>query len=163
MTAEMGEYLVGSWFEFIEDCDVVSYNVRFPGEGLKALSEFDVVGLDFKKNTAYLCEVATHILGLIYGNTSEYTVNKIKDKHRKQKDYAKKYLKDFKTVSFQFWSPKVSRKTVEGLKKIKGLELVINEEYTARANQLREEAKRITKRVNNPAFRLLQILEHLKQ
>lgn len=162
MTAEMGEYLVGSWFEFIENCDVVSYNVRFPGEGIKALSEFDVLGLDFKENIAYLCEVATHILGFLYGGKTKDSVAKINTKFERQKRYAKDYLKTFKTVRFQFWAPKVMKKDVEALKKIKGLELVINEEYSFRVSRLKEEAKRVTKQVNNPAFRLLQILEHLK-
>jgi len=162
MNTEMGEYLVGSWFEFIKDCDIVSYNVRFPGEGMEALNEFDVIGLNFKTSTAYLCEVATHILGFVYGSRSEDSVSKIKRKFENQKNYASIYLESFKHIHFQFWSPRVAKKSTVLLKEIEGLELVINEEYTVKVEQLKAEAKLITKMVNNPAFRLFQILEHLK-
>ncbi|WP_052659437.1 hypothetical protein [Bacillus alveayuensis] len=53
--------------------------VRMLGGGIKGLSELDVVRLDFKIKTAYLCEV-TNIRGLLYGN-SQMTVEKIKQKH----------------------------------------------------------------------------------
>ena len=58
MSAEMGEYLVGAYLQLEEQCDVVSFNVRPPGGGLKGLEELDVIGLNFKTSTAYLCEVA---------------------------------------------------------------------------------------------------------
>lgn len=58
MATEMGEYLVGAYLQLEQQCDVLSFNVRPPGGGLKGLQELDVVGLNFKTNTAYLCEVA---------------------------------------------------------------------------------------------------------
>ena len=74
MTA-MGEYLVGAYLEMIGMCDVVSYNVRSPESGLKGLGELDVVGLNLKTNTAFLCEVVTHLNGLLYSSIKGETLN----------------------------------------------------------------------------------------
>jgi len=157
-----GEYLVGAYLQQVEECDFVAYNIRPPGGGLKGLNELDVVGLNFKSKTAYLCEVTTHIRGLLYKNNQE-TVDRVRDKHKNQEDYAKKHLDTFKKVIFQFWSPYVPHGyRTEGLKQIKGLELIINEKYSKRVGELQEQAKKQTQDAGNPAFRVLQILAHLR-
>ncbi len=163
MSARMGEYLVGAYLEMIQECDFVSYNVRFPEEGLKGLSELDVVGFDFKSSIAYLCEVSTHILGFFYGLKGVDSVKKVLRKFATQKEFAEKKLKDFKTIRYQFWSPKVGKTDVEKLNSIVGLESIVNETYTNKINELRLLAKKISRQVNNPAFRVLQILEHMKK
>ena len=73
---DIGEYAVGAYLKIIKKCDFVDYNVRSPGGGLEGLNELDVVGLDFKNKTAYLCEVTTHIRGVLYKDNIT-TVNKI--------------------------------------------------------------------------------------
>jgi hypothetical protein len=95
MLTDIGEFIVGAHLQLIKECDFVDYNVRLPGGGLKGLGELDVVGLNFNTNTAYLCEVTTHILGLVYVNNKE-TVIRIKKKHERQKEYAEKQLANFK-------------------------------------------------------------------
>jgi hypothetical protein len=61
------------------------------------------------------------------------------------------------------WSPIVHEGYVtEKLQQIEGLELIINKEYTSRIQKLREQAKITSHDVGNPAFRLLQVLEHMK-
>lgn len=155
-----GEYLVGAYLQLVEECDFVAYNVRPPGGGLEGLNEFDVVGLKFESKTAYLCEVTTHIDGVRY---NQKTVERVRDKHKRQKDYAKKYLKDFENVIFQFWSPVVPvGYLTEGLAQIQGLELIINGEYKAKVGQLQERAMAECTPTGNPAFRVLQILAHLR-
>ena len=67
MKTEMGEYLVGAYLRIIKGCDFIDYNVRRPGGGMSGLDELDVIGLDFKDRTAYLCEVTTHLDGLLIG------------------------------------------------------------------------------------------------
>lgn len=62
----MGELIVGAYLKQIEGCDFIEYNVRSRGGGLKGLDELDVIGLNFVTNTAYLCEVTTHLLGALY-------------------------------------------------------------------------------------------------
>jgi len=160
----IGEYIVGAYLKVIKQCDFIDYNVRPPGGGLKGLNELDVVGLDFKKKVAYLCEVTTHIRGLLYGKGNEDSIKRIKKKYRKQKEYAKKYLSSFTDRHFMFWSPVVPvGYLTKELSKIKRLELIINKQYTDCIDELTEEAKKRTYNVGNPFFRTLQILEHLRR
>lgn len=158
----MGEYIVGACFKLLKDCDFVDYNVRRPGGGLAGLNEIDVVGLDFKSKTAYLCEVTTHLEGLLYGSSAQSTVERINKKYQKLQKYAADYLSDFPNRHFMFWSPVVSAGVAEELRKIDGLELVINEDYAAYVEQLQERANKVTYDTGNPVFRVLQILGHLR-
>jgi hypothetical protein len=163
MSAEMGEYGVGAYLRIINGCDFVDYNVRRPGGGLAGLDELDVIGLDFKNKVAYLCEVTTHITGLLYIDNAT-TIRRIKQKYEKQRKYAGDYLKDFPARHFMFWSPVVPRGyLIQELQKINGLEVVINEEYTARIRKLQLKAKEVANDTGNPFFRVLQILEHLRE
>jgi len=163
MSTDIGEYIVGAYLQFIEGCDFIDYNIRPPGGGLKGLEELDVVAFNFKKETAYLCEVTTHVRGLRYKNNNE-TVDRIKKKHERQKKYAKIYLKNFKHHRFMFWSPVVPEGYItENLHKIPTLELIINGEYKKRIEQLRGKAKEITYPIKNPFFRMLQIIEHMRE
>lgn len=66
------------------------------------------------------------------------------------------------------WSPYVPKGILtEGLEKIQkelkiDIELVINEVYTKKINELRNKAKEDTKDRGEPFYRALQILEHLR-
>ncbi len=162
MITNVGEYIVGSYLKTLLECDFIDYNVRPPGGGLKGLNELDVVGLHFKNKTAYLCEVTTHIRGLHYG-THSVTIARIQKKHRNQKQYAKKYLKAFPNVHFMFWSPYVPvGELTRELNKMKGLELYINGDYKACIAYLMAEAATTTHDTRNPFFRMLQIIEHMR-
>ena len=77
----MGEFLVGAYLKLVLGCGVVDYNARPPGGGLAGLGELDVVGFDFAKRKAYLCEVTTHLGGLLIGPNADNTINKLKSKH----------------------------------------------------------------------------------
>jgi len=160
---DIGEYIVGAYLKIVEECDFIDYNVRPPGGGLKGLNELDVVGLDFKNETAYLCEVTTHIRGVLYKD-NKTTIEKIKKKYMRQKEYANKYLQGFLKRHFMFWSPVVPKGYItKELEKIDGLELVINKKYAQCIDELRIKAKELTNDVGNPFFRMLQILEHLRR
>lgn len=162
MLTDIGEYFVGAYLKLVECCDFVDYNVRPPGGGLRGLEELDVIGIRFGDQTAYLCEVTTHIGGLLIVN-NEKTINKIRQKHERQREYAKDQLGQFKNVVFQFWSPVVPvGYLTENLPKIRGLDLVINGEYKRKVAQLRDLARREKYDARNPVFRTLQILEHLR-
>jgi hypothetical protein len=163
MRTEMGEYVVGAYLRHRLKCDFVGYNIRPPSEGLEGLAELDVVGLKFAVSEAYLCEVTTHLDGLQYG-TYETTVKKVKDKVDRQKIYAEKNLQHFKTIHFMLWSPVVRKGVLtDALSEIDGLELVINQEYTRRVQELQEAAKTTTRDTGNPFFRVLQLLAHLRK
>lgn len=97
MLTDIGEYFVGAYLQLCEECDVVDYNVRPPGGGLAGLGELDVLGFNFKTDSVFLCEVTTHIRGLLYKNNKE-TVERIAKKRQRQKEYAEKFLNNFETV-----------------------------------------------------------------
>ena len=160
---DIGEYIVGAYLKVIKKCDFIDYNARPPVGGLEGLNELDVVGLDFKNKSVYLCEVTTHIRGILYKD-NKTTIERIKKKYQRQKEYADKYLLDFPKRYFMFWSPVVPKGYVtEEIEKIDGLEVVINEKYTQCIDELKEKAKKSTHDIGNPFFRILQILEHLKK
>ena len=162
MTTEMGEYLVGAYLNLEEGCDFVDYNVRPAGGGLKGLDELDVVGLNFSAGTASLCEVATHIRGLQYGDRRD-SIDRVRKKYERQRGYASDYLGNFTTHRFMFWSPVVPKGYLtDNLALIDGLELVINGQYRACVDRLRERAGKEAHNTGNPFFRSLQILERLR-
>ena len=75
-----------------------------------------------------------------------------------------KYLDEFKEVKYLFWSPRIPRgRLLILLQAIErnGLELVTNEGYKQRVEDLRFEARKTTRDIGNPFFRALQIMEHL--
>ncbi|GIK40023.1 MAG: hypothetical protein BroJett011_38560 [Chloroflexota bacterium] len=163
MNTDIGEYIVGAYLKLIEKCDIIDYNARIPGGGLAGLNELDVIGLDFKSEIAYLCEVTTHIRGTLYID-GPHTVERIRKKHERQKVYAEKYLDNFKTHRFMFWSPYVPEGYItHHLSQIEELELIINRRYTGCIEELRALARTTTHDTNNPFFRALQILEHLRK
>jgi len=163
MSADVGEYIVGAYLKLELGCDIVDYNVRSPGGGMAGLGELDVVGYDMQGNRVYLCEVTTHIRGLLIGRSQAQTVSKIAAKHRRQRDYADKHLKQFE-VRYQFWSPYVPKGYLtENLAKIEGLELVINGRYRKCVEQLRERARKEKHDAVNPFFRMLQIMEAMRR
>lgn len=160
MSTEIGEFVAGAYLRLCETCDVVDYNARSSKKGLEGLGEIDVVGLRFSDQTAFLCEVSTHLDGLNYGDG---TIERIRSKLKHQRGYAASVLSSFKVHRFMLWSPRVAvgAKT-KALSEIDDLELVVNEAYTARVNQLRALARETTKDIGNPFFRSLQLLEHLR-
>jgi hypothetical protein len=161
LLTDIGEYIVGAYLQLELDCDVVDYNIRPPGGGLEGLEELDVIGINFKSNTAYLCEVTTHIRGLLYVN-NQTTVDRIRKKHERQKRYGEKFLKQF-TCQYMFWSPVVPTGFItENLNQLPDLKLVINGDYKKCIETLRKRAASTTHDARNPVFRVLQILEHLR-
>jgi hypothetical protein len=160
MPTESGEYIVGAYLQHFHDCDIVLYNERQKGGKLAGLSELDVVGLNLVKREAFLCEVTTHILGMLI-KTAPFTVAKVKSKHAAQRAYAKVRLPNF-TVRYMLWSPVVTnKKVIAALNEIEGLEIIINGLYKQRVMQLHDVAKQ-THEMGNPFMRTLQILQHLR-
>jgi hypothetical protein len=162
MLTDVGEYIVGAYLRLILNCDFVDYNVRAPGGGLQGLDELDVLGLDFRRKRCYLCEVTTHIRGVLYRNNQE-TVRRITRKYEYQRRYAREHLPRFKHAQFMFWSPVVPRGYItDRLERLTGLELFINGRYKQAVEQVRQIAREVTYDARNPFFRVLQILEHMR-
>lgn len=163
MPTDFGEELVGAYLTEVKHCDFVAYNVHPSGGGVKGLNELDVIGLDLNGKKAYLCEVVTHLRGYRFGGSTSKAVDRVLRKHRLQTRYAKENLPGF-DHQYMFWSPRVAVGPLsEGLGKIEKLELVINEDYSRRIEELREEARKDPRATSNSAFRLLQILGHLRE
>lgn len=164
MNPTPGEQLVGAYLKLIEGCNVVDYNAKPPGGGLEGLQEFDVIGLDFQREAAFLCEVSTHIRGLQLGSSYQEAEDTVRGKYERQQAYAEAYLEDFPHRQFQFWSPVVPRgDLLRRLEGIEGLELICNEEYARRIEELCEDARNDGRRSGNAAYRVIQILEHLRR
>lgn len=162
MTTDVGEYIVGAYLKVIKKCEFIVYNERFPGGGIKGLSELDVVGIDYKTSRVFLCEVTTHLRGVLYKD-NQATVEKIIQKYKLQKEYADQFLGDFKEKHFMFWSPVVPRGYItEHLDEIDGLEKVVNEDYTKAISELWQVASEETHEYGNSFFRIFQILTHLR-
>lgn len=158
----MGEFVVGAHLKLEENCDFVDYNVRQPGGGMAGLAELDVIGLSFANGTAFLCEVTTHIRGLLYGSNRE-TLARIARKHEHQRKYAARYLQQFPNKRFMFWSPVVPVGALtKGLAEINGLETVVNRDYARCVERLRDRARKEAHDTGNPFFRALQILESVR-
>ncbi len=162
MPTEMGEYLVGAYLKLILKCSVVDYDARPAGGGIQGLGELDVIGFDFINRTVYLCEVTTHLNGLLIGRGAESTIARLTAKYARQRQYSEHHLHlpNFK-ARFMFWSPVVRPGLIAGLKGI-GFDLFINGTYRAAIEELRNKARTSTSDANNPAFRVLQILEHMR-
>ena len=169
MKTEMGEYIVGAYLKIIIGCDYVDYNVRPAERGLNGLGELDVIGIKLEKGKEeiFLCEVTTHLDGMVYGANYQATIKKIEDKYKRQKNYRKKFIPGHFQEHYMLWSPVVLPKLESLLNtnskgSLYGLEFIINNKYFEIIEQLKKEAKNTTKDFGNPFFRTLQILEHVR-
>jgi hypothetical protein len=159
MLTDIGEFIVGAHLQLIEGCDVVDYNVRPPGGGIEGLGELDVIGLNLKTDTVFLCEVTTHLHGL----RGEDLIGRLTKKHQRQKKFSSVHYDNFQNARFMFWSPRVPvGKITKQLQAFTDLELIINGEYKRRVNELRALAAKTKHDARNPFFRMLQIMEHMR-
>lgn len=183
--AQLGEQLVGAYHKLITDCEVVSYNQRSKTQGEQ--TEIDVIGINSHgdEQVIYTSEVITHLHGTIYPGTPstsrwedygnddyQYTLEKLWKKFVADHAYVTEIFDDADQYVFQLWAPVIPNGYLtDGLIQLSNdfaaeygqeIELVINEEYTSRVDELRELAAEEKKDYGEPAFRFLQILEHLR-
>lgn len=133
----------------------------------------------------YGCEVVTHLDGLHYngvpdtdewaeyGNDDyQYTLQRLWEKFEQDYRLLKDVFDTADTYVLQFWSPVVPQGYLtDGLAELQRrfeakhdvtIDLVINGEYADRVEDLRQMASTTRKSYDEPAFRFLQILEHLR-
>lgn len=183
---QIGELIVGSYLRIINDCELVSYNQRSKEAGRQM--EIDVLGVESTsgKQTVYACEVITHLDGTLYSGSPDtdewteygnegyqYTLERIWDKFNEDYDLLTEVFDDADEYALQFWSPYVPRGYLtDGLDELQRrfeaeqsvrIDLVINGEYTKRVDELQQRASETKKSYDEPAFRFLQILEHLRE
>lgn len=184
--AQIGELLVGSYLRLIEDCELVSYNQRSKKDGHQM--EVDVIGVESSSGTqtVYACEVVTHLRGMQYsgtpdtnrwaeygGDSKQFTLEKLWHKFCEDYELITEVFDDADEYVLQLWSPVVRNGYLtDGLAELQRefeknhdgeMDLVINGAYADRVDELREKASETEKSYDEPAFRFLQILEHLRE
>jgi hypothetical protein len=166
----VGEEIAGLYLQIERGCDFVQYNLYPPD----VQGEIDVVAVNFRQKTVYVCEVAVHLVtGLQYVKDRQPdTTDRLVKKFEKDIDYAEKAFPDYKHV-FMLWSPIVrssgpnakhdQMKAVEEIcvqlakrRKVE-IELVINERYKEYLQRLRTYAATRTEELKSPVMRLFQI------
>jgi hypothetical protein len=162
----VGEEITGAYLGYCLGCEFVSYNVPT----LDKQGEVDVIGLRTgggkSKPKVFICEVATHIRGLDYGNN----YSKLRDKFSRGLSLARKAFPGHR-VNLMLWCPKVRGKAKKAVDRVvrhfskkhrRKLKLFINETYNQCIGELRDKAKNHQNEVkNSDVMRLLQILESL--
>jgi Holliday junction resolvase-like predicted endonuclease len=58
MTHNVGEEITRLYLQIDRGCEFVQYNLYTPN----VQGEIDVVAINFRENTVYLCEVAVHLI-----------------------------------------------------------------------------------------------------
>jgi hypothetical protein len=117
------------------------------------------------RRTIYVCEVSTHIRGM-----GASAIRKVPEKLARVRDFAEATFPggDYRS---QWWSPYVHEgATTRGFNALvdawaaekRKLEFVINEEYRRRVGLLAEQARKHPATASEPAYRMLQILTHLR-
>ena len=172
----IGEELVAAYLRHIKGCEFTQQNLHTPD----VQGEIDVVGIDLARKILYVCEVAIHLsTGLLYtkGGAPD-NVARLTKKFSRDIEYARKYFPDYRW-HFMLWSPIVRQAgedaalnqlrdtealahTIQSQYDI-ALEMVVNEDFQRRLNELRDFARARSEELKNPVLRLFQIEEALKK
>ena len=186
--AEVGELIVGAYLRVIEDCQFVTYNRRTPGDGNQPETDVVAIKSEDGEETVYGCEVVTHLNGPNYStnkDTSDWdsyssasTLQKLEDKFEATHQLMNTTWRHADRKVLQFWSPNVpvgndEKNLPAGLDELKRriesrygveVELIYNSEYADRITEkLKMRASGTTSGHDEPAFRFLQILEHIRE
>lgn len=178
---DIGELVVGAWLTEVKGYDFVVYNQRpgrdlpeeFAPKGLAGvaarLGELDVIGLHTPNRVSYLAECTTHLGGLIHGGGKADALQKLKNKFAVSAAYAAVLQERTELEpTLAFWSPKVPKALIDRhaeLEEATGrpVEMVVNDTYTARVNELIDAASRRMTVTGNDFYRTLQLLSHLSR
>jgi hypothetical protein len=164
--AKAGEMLVGAYHKFIGDCDFVTYQKT----SLDTQTEVDVVGVDLDgEQEIYACEVVTHLGGMGYGSYQENR-DRLERKFKRAEKLVTTEYDNAEMYTFQLWSLNTPKGLVTPLSELADefeddtgyeLELVMNDDYAERIQDLRDLASSKNAQTNDFAFRFLQIFEYL--
>lgn len=164
---DIGENLVGSYLRYVEGCPFVVYNTQVPG----IQGEIDVTGMKIAPaREVVFCEVTTHIRGTLYGSGYDDTIAKIRDKIERARGFAQSTMADW-AHRYEIWSPVVPvGKLTDGFAELETIysddqvdvTFVINGGYTQRIQRLIDSARSDPSATSEPAYRLLQVLTHLR-
>jgi hypothetical protein len=151
--SDIGESIVGSYLRHVRD-----------------QGEVDVIGIRSSGSEVWLCEVATHICGLQYDKSAQKSRDKLRTKIDRAKQYADGVFASHEQ-HFEVWSPYVPIGTMtnwmaeERVRRADDkidVDFIINDRYADAVSELVAVAKATTKTTGEDAFRMLQILTHLR-
>jgi Holliday junction resolvase-like predicted endonuclease len=170
----IGEQLVSSYLQHIRECEFIQTNLYT----VDTQGEIDVIGINLKKNTVYIAEVAVHLTtGLQYVKDKRpNNIQKLTEKFARDIKYAETYFPTYER-HFMLWSPIVKGgqkgsqyNQLDHIREIGSniksefnvdIEFVINEKFLDCLKEMRSFAKSKTADIKCPVMRLLQIEEYL--
>jgi len=192
VNTQWGELLVGAYHQRVTGAEVVSYNNRSDEQGDQMEADVIAVNTDRESEdqTVHVCEVVTHLEGGLYSGSPDsdewdeyanndayqYSLETLWRKFNDDLRYANDTFPNADELAFEFWAPVVTGwhhggDLIDGLDALSDrfesennepLEIIINQDYTARIDELQDEAEGDTSDYGSSAFRFLQILENLK-
>jgi hypothetical protein len=123
--------------------------------------EIDVIGV---ANAPYgvkvwVAEVAIHLNSLDYGGYG-VTVERVSSKVDAARAYVAQVYRDV-TPTVELWSPVVPLGLLSALASV-DVDLIVNEGFTSRLNELASLASSHTKLTGDDAYRFLELLTHLR-
>jgi hypothetical protein len=154
---DVGVYLVGAYMEFCCGCDVVSYDHALVGEQ----GDIDVLGLDLANHRAFVAEAKIHLSGM--GGYGGQPGPKVREQIIRGKSFLDRVLPDW-SHEYSVWSPHVTPSILSQVSRaldgpgVPPVELIFNETFAARLNELTRLAARDNRFQTNAGFRLLQVL-----
>lgn len=166
---DIGESIAGAYMRYIRECEVVVYNTFLRDQQ----GEIDVVALKTgSPREVWLCEVTTHIGGMLYVGSEggDGTISKLRDKLSRARAFAEVAFPG-DHLHFEIWSPRVAKgKLTDAFDALKaeansqGIDLgfVVNEDYTEKIRELADHAGKNPSATSEPAYRMLQVLTHLR-
>jgi len=165
---DIGESLVGAYLRHVVGCDVVTYNSFFADRQ----GEVDVVAIKTgTPRTIWLCEVTTHIGGMLITSRGDRAQEVIlREKMERLHAFAEATFPD-DDHGYEWWSPRVAvGKLTDVMHEIEAewdaagreMRFVMNESYTERIRELVANAAKNSSTTNEPAYRMLQMLTRLR-
>jgi hypothetical protein len=171
-----GEELVSSYLRYIRGCEFIQKNLYT----VDTQGEIDVVGINLKEKSIYICEVAIHLItGLQYTrNAAPNNVQKLTEKLSRDIVYAKTYFPEY-TPHVMLWSPIIKSgrdgavcNQARDIGEIKNnilnqhkleVEFIINEKFLSCIGEMRRFAREETSELKCPVMRFMQIEERLRR
>ncbi|MEF8874300.1 MAG: hypothetical protein V5A88_06475 [Candidatus Thermoplasmatota archaeon] len=189
--ADVGELIVGAYLKKVVDCEIVTYHQTSLEKGEQKEIDVLGINTSDDGKEVFLCEVVTHLDGMRYkgkpstdrwnnfgSDNYQHTLEIIWKKFMYDYEYGKEVWGDvdkslWREYSYilQLWSPKVPEGLLtEGLDKLKRefedeygveIELVINEKYKDRIEELRTQAYDDKTGQGVAGYRFFQITENI--
>jgi hypothetical protein len=169
-----GEELVSSYLRYILGCEFIQKNLYT----VYTQGEIDVVGINLKEKSVYICEVAIHLItGLQYTKgAAPNNFQKLTEKLSRDIEYANAFFPEYKK-NIMLWTPIVKigkdgskHSQARDIKDIEinilnkyGIEVnfVINEKFLSCLREMRNFARKETSELKCPVMRFMQIEERL--